>query len=423
MEKQKASIQQAGDTEQTLVLLRDILESPEWKNTKAKLPIAVGKDENGDALILDLAEAHLLIGGNCGSGKTVCIHSIVTSLINRLDPDALRFLIIEPIAAAAQSYTSLPHLLTPVITNPNQASSALHWIIKEVDQRREIFTRAGVRNIGAYNELSKEQLATVESEGLDSDEVIPAKFCHLVIIIGELADLMVVAKRDVENYLARLAQICRSTGVHLIVASQRASNSVMTGVIRANIGARIAFQMATWRDSKVVLETKGAENLLGTGDLLYRSPTSSSEELVRGQGALVTDKEFRNIVRLASQQTRPADEVIPVAKLLATELPTDRDDKFKSIVSPPRKKRASSKNTRVPASNPEASATPEDVIEACVEIVRKEGRASVSLLQRRMRLGYTRASRVMDTLEEMGIVGPSRGAEPREILKPSESES
>lgn len=400
----------------TYVYLRDLLESEEWRNTRSKIPIALGKDVYGNPIIADLADMpHLLIAGSTGSGKSVCINAIITSLLYRFAPDQLRFVMIDPKVVELQHYNALPHLVVPVITDPKKVILALRWVISEMEKRYQIFARVGVRNIHAFNERSKDKQPrraepelplTVKRERIEptadgfavevdeeiamqeeEDLVIPDRLTYIVVIIDELADLMLVAPADVELAIARITQMARAAGIHCIVATQRPSVDVITGVIKANITARIAFQCASAVDSRTILDVKGAEKLIGKGDMLYLPPGSA--KMIRAQGALVTDPEIERVVEFICRQAKPSYELDIHQQLQARE--PDEDE-------------------------PPGADEDEELIQKCIEVILSEQKASVSLLQRRLRLGYTRAARIMDELERRGIVGPSKGAEPRDIL-------
>ena len=399
----------------TTVIVRDLFESDEWRNSKAKIPIALGKDVYGHPIVADLSEMpHLLIAGSTGSGKSVCINSIIASLLYRFSPDQLRFVMIDPKVVELQQYNVLPHLVVPVVTDPKKVILALRWVVSEMEKRYQIFARVGVRNIGSFNSRPNKKLVPQEpelplvakkekvepgAEGFavevdeeivvprEEDIVIPEKLSYIVVIIDELADLMLVAPADVEMAIARITQMARAAGIHCIVATQRPSVDVITGVIKANITARIAFQCASRVDSRTILDAMGADKLLGKGDMLYLPPGSA--KLIRAQGALITDQEIQNIVGFIAKQAKPSYEMeihqqlSQPAASFGNETGIDED---------------------------------EELIQQCIEVIRSEQKASVSLLQRRLRLGYTRAARIMDELENRGIVGPSKGAEPRDIL-------
>jgi S-DNA-T family DNA segregation ATPase FtsK/SpoIIIE len=400
----------------TKVIMRDLLEAPEWKSTRSRVPLALGKDVYGHPIIADLGEMpHLLIAGSTGSGKSVCINSIITSLLYRFPPDQLRFVMIDPKVVELQQYNTLPHLVVPVVTDPKKVVLALRWVVSEMEKRYQIFARVGVRNIKSFNDRPRNKPLPQQEPELplrarrekieagtdgfavevdeeiviprDDDIVIPEKLSYIVVIIDELADLMLVAPADVEMAIARITQMARAAGIHVIVATQRPSVDVITGVIKANIPARIAFQVASKVDSRTILDAMGADKLLGKGDMLYLPPGSA--KLIRAQGALITDAEINALVDFISRQGKPSYEA-EIHQQLSR-----------------------------PGSHYEANGSSnqdEELIEQCIEVIRTEQKASVSLLQRRLRLGYTRAARLMDELEDRGIVGPSKGAEPRDIL-------
>ncbi len=401
----------------TKVIMRDLLESEEWIHTKARIPLALGKDVYGLPIIADLAEMpHLLIAGSTGSGKSVCINSIIASLLVRFSPDQLRFVMIDPKVVELQQYNGLPHLVVPVVNDPKKVILALRWVVNEMEKRYQIFAKVSVRNIKSFNERPKDKpLAKSEPElplvvkkerveaGSDGfaveldeeivvpreeDIVIPEKLSYIVVIIDELADLMLVAPADVEMAIARITQMARAAGIHCIVATQRPSVDVITGVIKANIPARIAFQVAAKVDSRTILDAMGADKLLGKGDMLYLPPGSA--RLIRAQGVLITDHEIQQIVDFIKEQGKPSYEVEIHQQLQKPGAALETEG--------------------------QGSDEDESLIEQCIEVIRSEQKASVSLLQRRLRLGYTRAARIMDELEDRGIVGPSKGAEPRDIL-------
>jgi len=400
----------------TKVIVRDLFESDEWRNSKAKIPVALGKDVYGHPIIADLVEMpHVLIAGSTGSGKSVCINCIIASLLYKFSPDQLRFVMIDPKVVELQQYNALPHLVVPVVTDPKKVILALRWVVNEMEKRYQIFARVGVRNIATFNarpknkplpqqelELplkAKKEKVEPGAEGFavevdeeivvprDDEIVIPEKLSYIVVIIDELADLMLVAPADVEMAIARITQMARAAGIHCIVATQRPSVDVITGVIKANITARIAFQCASRVDSRTILDAMGADKLLGKGDMLYLPPGSA--KLIRAQGALITDQEINSIVEFIAKQGKP-----------------NYDLEIHKQLSQP----------AANFGNESGIDEDEDLIQQCIEVIRSEQKASVSLMQRRLRLGYTRAARIMDELENRGIVGPSKGAEPRDIL-------
>ncbi|HEY0368973.1 MAG TPA: DNA translocase FtsK [Chthoniobacterales bacterium] len=390
------------------VTLRELMQSQDWTETKAKLPIALGKDVYGKTIIADLAQMpHLLVAGTTGSGKSVCINSLVASMLYRFTPDDLRFIMIDPKVVEMQVYNDLPHLIIPVVTDPKKVLLALRHVILEMENRYKIFAKSGVRNITSFNARPKKKtqaeldLLAAENgengkpaEPVDApvrnqrdDEIVPDKLPYIVVIIDELADLMQTAPADVESAIARITQMARAAGIHLIVATQTPRADVITGVIKANIPSRIAFQVASKIDSRVILDENGADRLLGQGDMLYLPPSTS--RLIRAQGVLVTDDEIRRLVEFVSAQSPPSYDTAIQEKIASGASGEDAED---------------------------VTEEDEELVEKCLEIIRQEKRASTSLLQRRLRLGYTRAARIVDILEQRGILGPGEGAKPREIL-------
>ena len=402
------------------VTLRELLQSADWEETKtnAKIPLAIGKDVYGKTIIADLAQMpHLLVAGTTGSGKSVCINAMIASMLFRFTPEEMRFIMIDPKVVEMQVYESLPHLAFPVVVDPKKVLLALRWLIDEMERRYKIFARAGVRNVIGFNarpkkKTQKELDADVEANASpartvspattrgaadtaaatsikvprDDELQIPDTLPYIVVIIDELADLMQTAPADVESAIARITQMARAAGIHIIVATQTPRADVITGVIKANVPSRIAFQVASKIDSRVILDENGADRLLGQGDMLYLPPGAS--RLIRAQGVLVTDDEIRRVVEFVNQQSPPAFDAAMHEKL----------------------------QTAASAMDDEVTDEDEELVEKCIEIIRQEKRASTSLLQRRLRLGYTRAARIVDILEQRGILGPGEGAKPREIL-------
>ena len=409
------------------VTLRELFEKEAWRDTTAKLPVALGMDVYGHTIIGDLAKMpHCLVAGTTGSGKSVCINSIIASLLFRFSPEQLRFIMIDPKVVEMQIFNSLPHLITPVVTDPKKVLLALRWVIDEMELRYRIFAKCGVKNIGSFNErpLPKSQkeldeeaaaaaalveppdepLLGAEDAELEpveppdeepmappvrvprhDDIIVPDRMPFIVVIIDELADLMQTAPADVESAIARITQMARAAGIHLIVATQTPRADVVTGIIKANIPSRIAFQVASKIDSRVILDENGAEKLLGKGDMLYLPPGTS--KYTRAQGVLVTEEEIHRIVEFVSGQAEPKFDAGIHEKLTSTTPPEE-----------------------------DVSDDDEELVTKCLEVVRQEHRASTSMLQRRLKLGYTRAARVMDIMEQRGIVGPKDGAKDREIL-------
>ncbi|PYK92359.1 MAG: hypothetical protein DME36_13725 [Verrucomicrobia bacterium] len=391
-----------ANTRKVKVTLRELLESTDWEEAKAraKIPLALGKDVYGKAIVTDLAQMpHLLVAGTTGSGKSVCINGLIASMLSRFTPEELQFIMIDPKVVELQIYANLPHLRYPLITDPKKVLLVLRGLIDEMERRYKVFARVGVRNIIGFNarpvkkkdveatvSAAKEKAATAVATIPREDEIqIPDKMPYIVVIIDELADLMQTAPADVESAIARITQMARAAGIHLIVATQTPRADVITGVIKANIPSRIAFQVASKIDSRVILDENGADRLLGQGDMLYLPPSAS--RLIRAQGVLVTDEEIHRLVEFVSAQSPPAFDAAMHEKLQAAS-----------------------------STSEEVTDEDEELVEKCLEIIRQEKRASTSLLQRRLRLGYTRAARIVDILEQRGILGPGEGAKPREIL-------
>lgn len=397
------------------VFIRDILESEDWVNNKAEIPVALGKEVSGKPLIADLTKMpHLLIAGSTGSGKTVCINSVITSLLYHSSPEDLRFVMVDPKIVEMQVYNSLPHMLVPVVTDPKKVPNALKYLLNEMERRYQLFARMGVRNIAGYNarmaksrkeareaeeraaamdaDLTPEERAAAAAIEVprdpDTDEIPPAKLPYIVCIVDELADLMMVAPADIETGIARLAQLARAAGIHLILATQRPSVNVITGVIKANLPSRISFKVASRVDSRTILDTMGADHLIGKGDMLFLPPGSA--DLVRAQGAFVGDDEITGIVNHINE-INGAPEF---------------DEQFQ-------------KNIESGEDSSSASAEGEwddELVPDAIEVIRTSKRASTSMLQRRLKIGYNRAARIMEILEAEGMVGPENGSSPREIL-------
>jgi len=352
----------------SLVYIRELLESSEYqkKAASSKLAIALGKSISGKSVVADLGDMpHLLIAGTTGSGKTVCVNSLIMSMIYNATPDELKFIMVDPKMVELAIYNGLPHLLCPVVTDSKKAKGALLWLVSEMEERYKKLAKYTARNIDIFNKKS--------------DEKIP----YIVVIIDELADLMLVAQQDVENAITRLAQLSRAVGIHIVLATQRPSVDVVTGVIKANFPARISFKVASKVDSRTVLDMNGADKLLGKGDMLFLQP--GNEKPIRAQGTLLTDPEIERVVKAIKEQREPIydDEILEQQK--------------KSLSG-------------------RAGFSKDDFFDEAVKMVLETGQASVSMLQRRLRLGYTRAARLIDAMEEQGIVGPFRGSKPREIL-------
>lgn len=353
-----------------LVHFREVLESEGFQASQSKLSLALGKDITGTPVIGDLTRMpHLLIAGATGAGKSVCINTFIASIVYKAKPDEVKLLLIDPKMVELANYNGIPHLISPVVTEPHKAAGALKWIVTEMETRYELFALAGVRDIVRYNYITGENK---ESE----QKPLP----YVVVIIDELADLMMVAPGEVEEAICRLAQMARAAGIHLIVATQRPSVDVITGLIKANIPSRIAFAVSSQIDSRTILDMGGAEKLLGRGDMLYH-PIGVSKP-IRVQGCFLADKEVKNIVDYLISQAKPEYHEIP-------------------------------ETSHEPASAEEAG---DELFHKAANVFFESNTASVSLLQRRLRIGYTRAARIMDLLEEKGVVGQYEGSKPREIL-------
>ncbi|WP_084575509.1 FtsK/SpoIIIE family DNA translocase [Sporomusa malonica] len=354
------------------VALREVLEADEFQRSSAGLTVALGKDIAGQPIVTDLAKMpHLLVAGATGSGKSVCINTLITSVLFKARPDEVKLVLIDPKMVELSNYNGIPHLLTPVVTDAKKAASALNWAVQEMERRYEVFATAGVRDISRYNELHPEGLLPL-----------------ILIIIDELADLMMVAPVDVEDAICRLAQKARAAGLHLVLATQRPSVDVITGTIKANVPSRISFAVSSQVDSRTILDMAGAEKLLGKGDMLFY-PVGASKPL-RVQGAFIADTEVEALVTYIKEQAEPEyTEGITTVETgsISKEEPAHFED---------------------------------ELLEDAVRMVLETGQASVSMLQRKFRIGYTRAARLIDTMEEMKIVGPNMGSKAREIIMTSE---
>jgi DNA segregation ATPase FtsK/SpoIIIE, S-DNA-T family len=368
--------------EMTLVALRDIMESEAYQRGKKPLSFALGRDVSGLPASADLANMpHLLIAGTTGSGKSVCVNSILTSFLLNNTPDDLRLVLVDPKRVELTGYNGVPHLLAPVVVEMDRVVGALQWMTREMDRRYHMFAQMGSRNITDYNARLKEQ----------GQKKLP----YLVIIVDELADLMMLAPDETERTITRLAQLARATGIHLILATQRPSVDVVTGLIKANFPARVAFAVASNTDSRVILDQPGAERLLGRGDMLYQAPEAPAP--VRLQGVFVSDREIHRLVEFWQQQAGVGASIIPGGAVdgVPAHLPLKQ----------------------VPLWDENPAEKTDPILKDAIDLVRREGRASVSMLQRRMRIGYTRAARLIDEMEEKGIVGaPESTTQVREVL-------
>jgi S-DNA-T family DNA segregation ATPase FtsK/SpoIIIE len=390
----------------TPVGMRELLESEDWAGMKSEIPIALGKDVSGKPLVSDLSKMpHLLIAGATGSGKSVCINSIVASILYSKSPKDLRLIMVDPKVVELKIFNSLPHMLIPVVTEPKKVPAALKWLLGEMEQRYQIFAKANVRNIVGFNNrkrggkteppMPEAQAALSGVDPLVDDDIeIPDRLPYIVAIIDELADLMMVAPAEIETSIARLAQLARAAGIHLIIATQRPSVNVITGVIKANLPSRIAFQVASQVDSRTILDTKGADTLIGRGDMLFSPPGTS--RLVRAQGAFVSDEEVQELVEFLKRNGPPQ-----YAQSVQQQI--DRAAK-------------EDEEGAEGAGDDGDLGDDEELYQQALDVLKSSKRASTSMLQRRLRIGYNRAARIMEIMEEKGIVGPENGSSPREIL-------
>ena len=365
-----------------IVGVRGIFESPDFTSAKSKLTVALGRDIGGNAIVTDIAKMpHGLIAGATGSGKSVCINSIIMSILYKATPEEVKLLMIDPKVVELGIYNGIPHLLVPVVTDPRKASGALGWAVTEMEKRYKMFADRGVRNIEGYNKF-------VDELGDPEIEKMP----HIVIIIDELADLMITAPKEVEDSINRIAAKARAAGMHLIVATQRPSVDVITGVIKANIPTRIAFAVSSQVDSRTILDTAGAEKLLGRGDMLFRFATSPKPSRI--QGCFVSDEEVEAVVDFIKKgKTADYDDNVMVE--IERQAAVEKKQK-----------------TGLPEDGPDEDPMLHDAIRVVVE----SGMASTSLLQRKLKLGYARAARIVDEMEQRGVVGPYKGAKPRDVL-------
>jgi len=369
-----------------IVYLKEIIASEEFQKHKGKLPLAIGKDIFGQPCVADLAKMpHLLVAGATGAGKSVGINTFIVSLLYRHTPAELRLLMVDPKMLELSVYDGIPHLLMPVLTNAKRATIALRWAVKEMERRYTLLKPVGVRSISGYNKHI-EKIRKKASRKTDTSQ-LPVPLPHLVVVIDELADLMMVAGKDVESSIARLAQMARAAGIHLIVATQRPSVDVITGLIKANFPTRMSFRVSSKVDSRTILDAMGAERLLGMGDMLFLPPGST--HLNRIHGGYVSDEEVQRVVAYAKSQGTPKYDQRIIDAIEAAE-ETDTSEVGTDNLDP--------------------------LYDQAVAIVAQSGRASISYLQRQLEIGYNRASRIMEQMEAQGVVGPQVGSKPREIL-------
>lgn len=362
--------------ESVIVGLREIIETPAFENFKGPLPFALGKTLSGQNIIGDISKMpHVLIAGATGSGKSVCINSIIISLLYKASPEDLRFIMIDPKMVELNQYNAIPHLLIPVVTDPKKASYALNWGIKEMTDRYQLFKENGVRDIDGYNEL-------MDGQG---GEKLP----RIVIVVDELADLMMTSPKECENAICRIAQLARACGIHLIIATQRPSVDVITGLIKANIPSRIAFSVASNTDSRTILDMAGAEKLLGKGDMLYY-PVGKSKPL-RVQCTFVSDAEINRVINAVKPKKQPT-----------------YNDEIEEAINEPQEEEEAKEDDLDP------------LFDQAVETAFTYNQVSTSMLQRKLKVGYARAGRLIDSLEQKGIISGPNGSKPRTLLMTQE---
>jgi S-DNA-T family DNA segregation ATPase FtsK/SpoIIIE len=385
------------NTNRDTVFLKEIIDSNNFRGFKSKLSFGLGKDIAGEPFVVDLARMpHLLVAGSTGSGKSVSINAIICSILFKATPEEVRFLMIDPKMLELSDYEGIPHLLLPVVTNPKKAAAALKWLVEEMERRYTVLAEKGVRNIEHYHQRMEKELKEKgkvykrKGDVLEGDEekvLEPMeKIPYIVVVIDELADLMMISSKEVEEAITRLAQMSRAVGIHLLLATQRPSVDVLTGIIKANFPARISFQVTSKVDSRTILDTIGAEHLLGSGDMLFLPPGSS--KLIRLHGAFVSSSEIKRIVEFLKKQGKPTylDPSILAEVKKEKEGAGGQEDEY------------------------------DEKYDEALAFVAETGQASISLIQRRFRIGYNRAARIIEKMEEEGVVGPSDGVKPREVL-------
>ena len=388
------------------IYFKDVMESDAFQEADSKLNLAIGKDIIGEPAVQDLAKTpHLLIAGSTGSGKSVGLNSMICSILLNATPDEVKMIMIDPKMLEFSVYDGIPHLIAPVVTNPKKAAAALKWAVTEMESRYKLMAERGVRNINGFNDLAEKLQKEYEAElknrekankgvkpvdednkNEEEENLIPeppAKLPYVVVLIDELADLMMVASKGVEDCLTRLAQMARAAGIHLIVATQRPSVDVLTGIIKTNFPTRMSYKVTSRVDSRTILDAMGADKLLGRGDMLFLPPGSSN--LLRLHGVMVSDEEIERIVGFIKKQAQPVYE----------------EDIFMAA--------------EIEAKDEEEEQEMDEKYDEALAIVAKDRQASISYIQRRLRIGYNRAARIIETMEREGIVGPSDGVKPREV--------
>ena len=369
----------------TAVRIRDVIDSRAFAEHRSRVAFAVGKDIGGSCIVGDIGKLpHVLIAGTTGSGKSVCTNSLIVSILYKSTPEEVRFIMVDPKMVELAPYNGIPHLLIPVVTDPKKAAGALQWAVFEMMKRYKLFSEHGVKDLAGYNALARqdEELKTMPT---------------VVVVIDELADLMLVAAKEVEESICRVAQMGRAAGMHLVIATQRPSSDVITGLMKANIPSRIAFAVASSLESRIILDTTGAEKLVGKGDMLY-APLGAGKP-TRVQGCFITPEEIERVVGFVKTTGE-------------AEYSREVMDKIEQAVKE-KEKGGGGKTSAEPA---EAQEDGDELLPAAVEVVLETGQASVSMLQRRLKLGYSRAARLVDQMEERGIVGPFEGSKPRQLL-------
>jgi S-DNA-T family DNA segregation ATPase FtsK/SpoIIIE len=387
------------------IYFKDVMESDAFQQSDSKLNLAIGKDITGEPAVQDLAKTpHLLMAGSTGSGKSVGLNSMICSILLNATPDEVKMIMIDPKMLELSVYDGIPHLIAPVVTNPKKAAAALQWAVTEMETRYKMMAERGVRNISGFNDLAEKLqkeyeielkkrektnkgIKPIDEENEDQEANLnpepPAKLPYIVVLIDELADLMMVASKGVEDCLTRLAQMARAAGIHLIVATQRPSVDVLTGIIKTNFPTRMSYKVTSRVDSRTILDAMGADKLLGRGDMLFLPPGSSS--LLRLHGVMVSDEEISRIVSFIKKQAKPVYE----------------EDIFQSAI--------------IDTKDEEEEQDMDEKYDEALAIVAKDRQASISYIQRRLRIGYNRAARIIETMEREGVVGPSDGVKPREV--------
>ena len=376
------------NTTRQMVRLREVIEETQSKSRTMKIPLYFGKDVAGNPMVFDMASLpHLLIAGRTGTGKSVCLNSIIVSMLMTRRPDEVRMLMIDPKMVELTPYKALPHLMHPVVTDMKKAEAILAWAVEKMEERYTMLAKVGVRHLSQYNTLGREELLKRFNPETDEEATaIPTTMPYIVVIADEIADMMMTAGKEVEQHIIRLAQKSRAVGIHLILATQKPTVDVITGLIKSNLPARIAFQVASRTDSRVVLDECGAERLLGNGDMLFLSPGTS--QILRGQGTYLSDEEIgRVMAAIGTTEPQYAAELVNLQPAPSGDAPKGSAGKDR-----------------------------DEMYEAAVEVVIREGRGSVSLLQRALGVGYGRGARLIDFMAEDGVVGQYAGSQAREVL-------